>query len=213
MPGLDRIIGAVLDHAGPKASELAVDLGCGSGRLSLPLAERVDKVIAVDVSPAMVERLRANAAEAGLTNIETHVAAMEELSLAESSVDLVVSNYALHHVRDADKALVVAQSAKWLVPGGRMVVGDMMLGRGGDSRDRAIIAQKVSAMARKGPAGWWRVVKNAWRYTWRVQERPISMAAWESLLRSVGLEQVESSPVVAEAAVVAGRRPLASGTG
>ena len=70
--------GAEADHlaecatAGlPDASSLlAVDVACGPGTFSRPLAARVGKVIGVDLTPAMIERARKEAARAGLKNIE-----------------------------------------------------------------------------------------------------------------------------------------------
>ena len=84
--------------------------------------------------------------------------------LRPASTDLVVSSYALHHLADADKRALVARSAQWLRPGGRLVIGDMMFGRGASPRDRDILRQKVVALAAKGPGGWWRIAKNLARY-------------------------------------------------
>ncbi len=132
---------------------------------------------------------------------------IEELDLPPASVDLIVSSYALHHLRDADKARLATAAYSWLRPGGRIIIADMMFGRGGSARDRAIIRRKVSALARKGPGGWWRIVKNAARYLLRVQERPISMSAWTSLLAGAGFTGITASSIVAEAGLVTGHRP------
>lgn len=207
VPGLEKVVQCVLEEAGPLEGAMVVDLGCGSGQLTLPLARRAAGVIAVDVSQAMVTNLLIRASEEGASNVEARVGAIETLQLEPASVDLVVSNYALHHLRDPDKAEVVARAARWLRPGGRIVVGDMMLGRGGDSRDRAILATKVAALARRGPGGWWRLAKNGFRFVFRVQERPVSIGAWEAMMRRAGMEAVGSRRVVAEAAVVWGTRP------
>ena len=83
----------------------------------------------------------------------------------------------------------------------------MMFGRGGSPRDRAIIRSKAAALARKGPGGWWRIVKNAVRYALRVQERPVSMEAWTAMLTRSGFAEVTARTIVAEAGLVAGRRP------
>lgn len=206
-PGLDQVIEAMLNEADPREGDVVVDLGCGTGQLTLPVARVASRVLGVDVSPLMIERLAANALERGLGNVDGLVIPIERLQLDDASVDLVVSNYALHHLRDQDKALVVANAARWLRPGGSLVIGDMMFGRGVDARDREIIVSKVSVLIRRGPAGWWRVAKNAWRFLLRVQERPVSMARWEAILRSAGFEAIESRPVLQEAAIVWGRRP------
>lgn len=164
-------------------------------------------MLALDVSPQMVDRLRANASERGLSGVEALALPIEELNLPPESVDLVVTSYAMHHLRDADKARVVTAAGQWLRPGGRLIVADMMFGRGATSQDRAIIKSKVTALARKGPGGWWRIAKNTYRYLVRAQERPVSVAAWTSMFTAAGLTEVTTVPVVAEASMVTGKRP------
>lgn len=209
MPGLGRVVDAVLETAEPRPDDVAVDLGCGSGQLSLPLARRVRHVVAVDVSEEMVRRLREKAAGEGITNVDATTVPIEQLAFPPGSVDLVVSNYALHHLRDEDKVAAVAAALTWLRPGGRLVIGDMMLGRGGSAEDRKVMATKAKAMLRRGPAGLWRVGKNAARLMLRLQERPLPRHRWERMLRDAGFTDVAVRGVVAEAAVASGRRPLA----
>jgi ubiquinone/menaquinone biosynthesis C-methylase UbiE len=208
-PGLVKVVAQVLEESRPQPDENAVDLGCGSGQVSLALANKTASVLAIDVSQKMIDLLLENARSAGATNVEGKAIPIEQLDFAPGSLDLVVSNYALHHLRDEDKAATVQRVYGWLRPGGRFVIGDMMFGRGGDARDREIIASKVSMMIRKGPAGWWRIAKNAGRYVFRTQERPVSMAAWEKMFTEAGYSEVKSVPVVNEAAVVLGTKPAA----
>jgi ubiquinone/menaquinone biosynthesis C-methylase UbiE len=205
--GLEKVIAAVLAAAAVSPGDKVVDLGCGTGHLSLPLAERGARVLAVDVSPAMVQRLGFKARERSVVGLECLTAPMERLSLAAGSVDLIVSCYALHHLRDADKDRLVATAYHWLRPGGTLLVADMMFGRGGTSRDRAIIRSKVRALARKGIGGWWRIAKNGYRYLVRVQERPVSISAWTAMLSSAGFTGITASSIVAEAGLVSGQRP------
>lgn len=205
-PGLVRVVDRVLAEAAAAPDARVLDLGCGSGQLTLRIAPVVAGVIAVDVSQAMIDLLEANADRAGVTNIEGRAVPIEHLDLEPGSIDVVISNYALHHLRDQDKALAVRKAAGWLAPGGRLVVGDMMFGRGSDARDREIISSKLALMLRKGPAGWWRIAKNAGRYLLRFQERPVSMDAWVAMFRQAGLVEVEAFPVVNEAAVVRGTK-------
>ncbi len=205
-PGLDRVVEAVLAQVPSAGVNKAVDIGAGTGRLSIPLASKAQEVIAVDVSEAMLARLDERVRLAGVSNITSRAGAAEQQDFASASIDVVVSNYALHHLRDPDKEKFVKTAVQWLRPGGKLIVGDMMFGRGTSSRDRQIIGSKVAAMARKGPAGWWRILKNAGRFMFRVQERPISPQAWVALFEAAGLEQVKIEPVVSEAAVVHGTR-------
>lgn len=205
--GLERVVDAVLKVAEVHGGTVAVDLGCGTGQLSLPLARKGAYVTAVDLSPAMVRRLEEKATSAELDNIVGVVSSVEAFDLPPGSVDLVVSNYALHHLRDRDKEALVQVVARWLRPGGQLVVGDMMFGRGATARDRAIIGSKVAVLARRGPGGWWRLVKNVGRFTLRLQERPVTMETWQRYFQSAGFEDISVIQVVSEAAVVVGTKP------
>ena len=209
--GLRSVIDAVLSET-PQGNGVVVDVGAGTGALAVPLAARAQRVVAVDVSSAMLAELRLRSRRAGITNIESRVAPIEAFEMPPGSVDLVVSNYALHHLLDHDKQRFVERAAVWLRPGGKLVIGDMMLGRGGTAADRAIIASKVRVMLGRGPGGWWRLIKNVWRFSLRVSERPIPLHAWVTMLRSAGLVDVSARRIVAEAGVVCGRRPAIMAT-
>jgi ubiquinone/menaquinone biosynthesis C-methylase UbiE len=187
-----------------------LDLGCGSGQLTLGLAKQVASVHAIDVSQAMIDLLTENAHAIGIDNITGEATPIERLVIPEASFDLVVTNYALHHLKDRDKALLAKRAFDWLRPGGRLVIGDMMFGRGGDARDRAIISSKLTLLVKKGPGGWWRIAKNSGRYLLRFQERPVSIAAWVGMLAAAGFSDVQPIPVVNEAAVVRGTKPAAT---
>ncbi len=204
--GLEPVIEAVLRHANAGHGTVAVDLGCGTGQLSLPLARRGASVTAVDLSPQMIARLMAKARQAGLEGIAGVVSPAQCVDLPPQSCDLVVSNYTLHHLRDHDKQAVVRMAHGWLRPGGRLVVGDMMFGRGMSRRDRSIIASKVAVFLRRGPAGWWRIVKGVVRFSLRLGERPVSAERWRQYFEAAGFTDVTVVPVVAEAAVVVGTK-------
>jgi 2-polyprenyl-3-methyl-5-hydroxy-6-metoxy-1,4-benzoquinol methylase len=208
VPGLDKVVAAIVSATEARAGMTAVDLGCGSGQVSIPLAEHGVQVTAVDVSPQMIQRLNERVAGSDVAeSMHGVVCAIENFTAPRGSVDLVVSNYALHHLRDRDKQAVLVAAVDWLRPGGKLVVGDMMFGRGATARDRAIIGSKVAVLVRRGPGGWWRVAKNAVRFLLRIQERPCSMDTWVRYFEEAGLTSVTTTSVIAEAAVVAGTRP------
>ncbi|MGD0702997.1 MAG: methyltransferase domain-containing protein [Trebonia sp.] len=197
--------GAQQPHVAPRSADVCVDLGAGTGFVALALAPLVDRVLAVDISPRMAEAL---AAQAGSRNIRIEVADLRTFRLPAGSVDLVVSSYALHHLRDEDKRALVAEAARWLRPGGRIVVADMMFGRGATRRDREILREKATAFAVRGPAGWWRIAKNLARYGLGLgHEHPVAPQFWQRALRDAGFSEVRFEPVVAEAGIVSGIRP------
>jgi ubiquinone/menaquinone biosynthesis C-methylase UbiE len=99
----------------------------------------------------MLSRLDKIARDRSLSGLEVLTRPIDCLSLPPASADLIVTSYALHRLRDADKQRIVAEAYHWLSPGGTLVVADMMFGRGATSRDRAII--KAKDKERFGNAG------------------------------------------------------------
>jgi ubiquinone/menaquinone biosynthesis C-methylase UbiE len=202
--GMAKVAAKAMEIADVRPGMACVDLGCGSGRLALLLAKQGTDVVGVDVSDAMIKRMESQARREGVETVRSLVVPIEHLILPAASVDLVITNYALHHLLDADKEKVVRAAFGWLRPGGQLVVADMMLGRGSTARDRQVIAGKLRIMAKKGIPGYWRILKNAGRFLFRVHERPITPEAWIRLFEVAGFANVESVNVVAEAAIVKG---------
>jgi ubiquinone/menaquinone biosynthesis C-methylase UbiE len=192
----------------PHARQVRVDLGAGTGFVALALAPLAGSVLAVDISPVMAQSLTARAAEAGSRNFRTEVADLRTLRLPPASLDLVVSSYALHHLRDEDKRALAVEAARWLRPGGRIVIADMMFGRGATRRDREILRDKMAAFAVRGPAGWWRIAKNLGRYGLGIgHEHPAAPQFWQLALLDAGFTDVRFEPIVAEAGIVSGASP------
>jgi ubiquinone/menaquinone biosynthesis C-methylase UbiE len=205
--GFEEVRDRMLAISRPKPVDACVDLGAGTGFVALSLAPLVGSVLAVDISSIMTESLAAHASRAGLRNVRAEVADLRTFRLPAASVDLVVSNYALHHLRDDDKRALAAEAARWLRPGGRIVVADMMFGRGGSRRDRKILREKTMALAGRGPGGWWRITKNVARYGLGIgHEHPSGPRFWQLTLREAGFTDVSFEPIIAEAGIVSGTR-------
>lgn len=198
----------LLVAAAPVDHDRCVDLGAGTGFLTLALAPHVSFAVAVDISPDMLAVLRSRATRSRVHNVSAIVADLARFDLVPNSVDLVVSNYALHHLTDRQKADLLSRIRTWLRPGGRVVIADMMFGRGGSRRDRKILRTKVAGMLRKGPGGLWRIAKNLGRFGLRVgSDRPVPPEFWTAAMRDVGFVDIKQELVVAEACVVFGRAP------
>jgi ubiquinone/menaquinone biosynthesis C-methylase UbiE len=211
--GLEKVTAAVLAATTVGSSTQVLDIGCGAGPLSVPLAEQGARVLAIDASPVMIATVEDRADQLNLAGLECLATPIERLSLPAECVDLIVSSYALHYLRDADKGRLVAAAYYWLKPGGMFILADMMFGRGVTSQDRAIIKTKVGALAKKGIGGWWRIAKNSYRYLVRAQERPVSISTWATMFARSGFKSITASSIVNEAGLVTGRRPLGGSGG
>jgi ArsR family transcriptional regulator len=100
------------------------DLGAGEGTFSQLLAQRAEKVIAVDNSEKMVEYGQMMAAKNGVVNVEYRQGDLEDLPIESESVDLAFFSQALHHAQHPEKA--VAEAYRILRPGGRVAVLDLV---------------------------------------------------------------------------------------
>jgi trans-aconitate 2-methyltransferase len=139
----------VLDRLPLRGDETVLDAGCGSGRLTEVLVERLPggRVIAVDGAPSMVERTRARLGPA----VDVHLADLAELELSEP-VDAVFSNAVFHWV--PDRARLFERLLAALRPGGRLEA--QCGGRGNNARFGAAAARVAAEPPFAAHLGSWR---------------------------------------------------------
>jgi SAM-dependent methyltransferase len=114
-----------------RAGERVVDCVSGSGTDALIAGKLVGPtgwVIGVDMTPEMLAKARANAVDAGLSNVEFRHGLLEHLPVATGWADVVISNGVLNLV--PDKAAALAEMHRVLRPGGRLQLADIVLERG-----------------------------------------------------------------------------------
>jgi ArsR family transcriptional regulator len=98
------------------------DLGCGTGQVSAAIAPFVSRVIAVDGSPAMLQAAKKRLQR--VDNIELRRGELESLPIDDARLDAATLMLVLHHVPEPERAL--AEVARVLKPGGRLVIVDML---------------------------------------------------------------------------------------
>ena len=128
--------------------DVVLDLGSGAGADVLIGARLVaphGRAIGVDMTDEMLALARANAAAAGVSNVEFVKGHMEELPLADATVDVVISNCVIN--LSADKRRVLREAARVLRPGGRFAVSDVVADPGMDAATRADMAAWTGCIA------------------------------------------------------------------
>ena len=130
VPLYDTMIERLVTYL-PQGRRRVLELGCGTGNLSLRLAERYPdaEVTLVDASPEMLAITLARLAASGESDpgrFRKHEAPFEALGLEPASFDLVTSCISIHHVED--KGVLFAQLHDLLAPGGVLAYADQMAG-------------------------------------------------------------------------------------
>jgi arsenite methyltransferase len=174
--------------------ETVLDLGSGAGADVLISARRVGatgKAIGLDMTDEMLDLARANAAEAGLENVEFRKGYLEDMPLPDGSVDVVISNCVIN--LSGDKPRVIREAARVLRPGGRFAVSDVIADPDMDEQTRADMA------------AWTGCVAGA-----------LTEAEFRGTLESAGFEEIEIRETHrvhehAAAAIIRARKPTADG--
>jgi ubiquinone/menaquinone biosynthesis C-methylase UbiE len=147
----------ILDRLGLRPGQTVLELGPGPGRLLIPAAKLVGpdgEAVGIEVQPAMAERLKRRANEAGVTNLKVIVGDATEPHVPEASFDLVFLCACLGEIPDRMAAL--RQSFRAIKPGGVLSVSEMF----GDPhyQSRSVVqrlAEDVGFRLQSIRGGWW----------------------------------------------------------
>ncbi len=123
-PAMRKETGAL---AQPAAGEKVLDVGCGTGTLTIALRAKVGpggEIVGIDAAPEMIAVPRDKATKQG-ADIDFRVGLIEEIPFPDDSFDLVLSSFMLHHLPDDVKGKGLAEIRRVLKPGGRFLVVDL----------------------------------------------------------------------------------------
>jgi arsenite methyltransferase len=194
--GAEGVVAASLGCGVPTAvadlqlGETVLDLGSGAGADVLISARRIapsGKAIGLDMTDEMLDLARANAAKAGVTNVEFIKGYLEQMPLPDASIDVVISNCVIN--LSGDKPKTIGEAARVLKPGGRFAISDVIADPDMDDHTKADMA------------AWTGCIAGA-----------LTEQEFREMLTEAGLEEIEIRPTHrvhehASAAIIRARKP------
>jgi SAM-dependent methyltransferase len=144
----------LLRDGGLHAESILVDLGAGTGTFAVAAAPFCRRVVAVDVSPAMVAAIREKVAELGLANVEPVQAGFLSYEHTAAPADFLYTRNALHHLPDFWKAIALRRMAGMLRRGGVLLLRDLVFAFEPDQADTFIDTWLETGAGRRPKDGW-----------------------------------------------------------
>lgn len=108
-------------------NDIVLDIGTGTGEMAIGLAKYCQKVLAIDVSKAMIDYALQKARKRGVENIDCKQAGFLTFACPPESLTAVISQFALHHLPDFWKAVAIKRIYNSLKPGGKFYLQDTVL--------------------------------------------------------------------------------------
>jgi ubiquinone/menaquinone biosynthesis C-methylase UbiE len=112
----------IIPRMGLRSDHTVLDLGAGIGYFSIPMAERVNRVISIDMEPKMLDVLSSRIRADGIQRVDPLRAEITNLPIADGSVDGVLAAFVYHEVEDRRR--LMAEASRVVRSGGSVTVID-----------------------------------------------------------------------------------------
>ncbi|HEX7243281.1 MAG TPA: class I SAM-dependent methyltransferase [Longimicrobiaceae bacterium] len=195
-PAMLALYDEILAHL-PPSPRLVLDLGTGTGTLLGLIRERHPecRAVGLDPSPSMLEIARRRLGRAGVVLME---GSAHRIDAPDGSFDLVVSNFALHHLTHAEKADCAREVFRVLAPGGSLVFGDQHCRRMGGPSDpewtedllNLLCAKSEHYLRTAGPERMLLQLRMIPRFLTCDGEIPATVDFWVDLLAGAGFTDI-----------------------
>ncbi len=198
-----KMLDLVTAGSGVKDGDRVLDIGCGTGLLSLRLLEAANcTVVGIDKSAEMLACFRRKIRGKSLEKrVEVRNGDAARLDPHLGPFDVIASTVTLHHVKN--KLPMIRSIRSHLKPGGRFVIGDVDLDTTGDPADLKRLGrildflreEWMAAMADAGPDGFRRMYDNGKKHVFSDGEYCVSFREWAALCRKAGFTGIRVRPV------------------
>jgi ubiquinone/menaquinone biosynthesis C-methylase UbiE len=199
----DIMLDLAVKVSGVTGGSEVLDIGCGTGLLSLKFLAAADcRVTAIDLSAEMLALFGEKVAEFGLADrVRSTQVSAEEMDFGPGRFDIIAATVALHHVKE--KGPVVEAIRASLKDGGRFVLGEIDMDTTGRLEDPERLARILAyltdelmlAMTEGGVPAFERMYDNGKKHILNDGEYCIGTRQWEALCRDAGFRDVSVHPV------------------
>ncbi len=198
-----KLLDLVVDSSGVKDGDKVLDIGCGTGLLSLKFLEKVDCLIyGIDSSPEMLEIFKGKIKELNLSNkISLELEDAENIDFEDEEFDIIASTVTLHHMKD--KYPAIKKIYELLKAGGKFVLGDIDVDTTGNLEDPERLLrilgflkdEFILALKEGGVQAFSRMYDNGKKHILNDGEFCVSFKQWEEICKGAGFKKVTIRPL------------------